>query len=1235
MYLQGRLASKIVAFLWMVILNMLPACDMVSSTSSDSQGGESNRESTVQVGVNLDGSTYSASVVNATSTLQISIADGSALSGTSLEIPPGTLSSATKITITEGAPLVNDENTSQVGKGVTAAGKAVIVSSSAFEDPLAPMPLTLSLGVALGLQAPTAEVGILYMAVLYGEKFQIILGIIPSEQVQRRGNSVQFGAPFFGSYQPVYLPAEANKEFRIIIDQDIISASGEVMIVDGGDKQPPVAGGEGKIELLALDHRSATIGFEIASDNFSETYNLSYLAYVSSTDRMSTLQEVEAAMPIGDFRRKITAITIPDLTYAQTYFVNIVVRDEMSNKAIYQRQSFTTPTPNFGPTIVSTQPSTENVLTHYRDTLNFSVNAKDLNQDTLTYQWQINGTTSNRFSANGSSAVFTPNLDFAGTNIVDVAISDGTNVVNHRWQVKVHAFNPGCDGLQPGHICTLVGPVDLGDQSEPAQDGSVVRMNPRYIALDTEGNPFISDSELKVVWFYNRSGSAVTRLGRNVPAGKLLIIAGSGASGVGTNGDDALNFALGGANGIAYDATRDALYVALESEHVVVRIGSDGTANTIFGRGDTINSIAWNHDDIVGTTSVCSFPNGLAVDSGTDTLYIACRGSYAIKRAQPASAAVGSVLSRIVIGGVNGSGLTVFESIEGTLGRAGTARTPAPRSVRLGRDGNLYFTQASNCRFRVANLGGSAATYFSSAVNVASQQTATLSGTGSCSMTLGAASYNAFMIGDAQDVEIAYDESSNIRGFFLSHGNYHRISFLNQSGSSMTFGDSIVGTHSAATIFGSGAYGYNGNSLSGRLTRLNFPLGLAVAGDSLMVGDNFNRRVRSLDLSADNGAVDTVVGSGKGIRGFSGDLPQAADAAEITSPYGIGIIGRELFFADQGNYRIRSVNLDSGLIRTAIGIGQGDGEDGGAFATYLRVVFGIAAAGETLFFTDDTGSTMLGSNRTCKIRAYNHSTESQSVFSALIPSTWVGDLAGNFAEGCAAWTPANENVAATDIGLRLPRYLSKAQDQLYFVATTDHCILRLSLTGAIETAIGLCGTQGDIVGNLGAGTARLRSPAGVSADPQYPQNLLIIDQSNVATGKLKYANFSGQDVTIMGVSVPTNEIKTIKSYSTYSLRLVAAFADQVCVGAGEFYVKANNHHGVVCSDRTTGVTSLIVNSNLTGVPIAGRPVDASQENTPAADARIYAPAALAFDEDGNLYISEFLSHLIRKVARWW
>ena len=106
---------------------------------------------------------------------------------------------------------------------------------------------------------------------------------------------------------------------------------------------------------------------------------------------------------------------------------------------------------------------------------------------------------------------------------------------------------------------------------------------------------------------------------------------------------------------------------------------------------------------------------------------------------------------------------------------------------------------------------------------------------------------------------------------------------------------------------------------------------------------------------APSGTVITIAGNG--VAGFSGDGGPALDAS-INYPYGsaIGPDGT-LYFADNGNYRIRAIDPATGIITTIAGNGNhgdDDSNDGPATEADLSGVVGIAVdrARNTLYFGD-------------------------------------------------------------------------------------------------------------------------------------------------------------------------------------------------------------------------------------------------------------------------------------------
>ncbi len=135
------------------------------------------------------------------------------------------------------------------------------------------------------------------------------------------------------------------------------------------------------------------------------------------------------------------------------------------------------------------------------------------------------------------------------------------------------------------------------------------------------------------------------------------------------------------------------------------------------------------------------------------------------------------------------------------------------------------------------------------------------------------------------------------------------------------------------TVAGTGEQGFGGDGGPALSAIFGFPKSanprpggaIAIDGRILYIADTENHRIRTVDL--DTGLINTVVGTG--VLGFSGD-GGLATAAQINYPMDIEVEGGVLYFADSDNNRIRAVDLATGIIDTVVGSGEvGDAGDGG------------------------------------------------------------------------------------------------------------------------------------------------------------------------------------------------------------------------------------------------------------------------------------------------------------------
>lgn len=168
-------------------------------------------------------------------------------------------------------------------------------------------------------------------------------------------------------------------------------------------------------------------------------------------------------------------------------------------------------------------------------------------------------------------------------------------------------------------------------------------------------------------------------------------------------------------------------------------------------------------------------------------------------------------------------------------------------------------------------------------------------------------------------------------------------------------------TQIITTVVGSGAQGFAGDDGPALQAQFNWAVGdnpepaggLAYRAGKLYIADTDNNRIRSVDLQTQ--IITTIAGTGQGAFGGDGG---PATAATLLHPRDVefGPEG-DLYVADTDNGRVRAINLTSGLIRTVAGtdtMGFDHTEGQLATATELSRPFGIDFDAEGNLYVSDT-----------------------------------------------------------------------------------------------------------------------------------------------------------------------------------------------------------------------------------------------------------------------------------------
>ena len=159
------------------------------------------------------------------------------------------------------------------------------------------------------------------------------------------------------------------------------------------------------------------------------------------------------------------------------------------------------------------------------------------------------------------------------------------------------------------------------------------------------------------------------------------------------------------------------------------------------------------------------------------------------------------------------------------------------------------------------------------------------------------------------------------------------------------------GAQCISTIAGNGIQGFSGDGGPAILAKLSFPTGIAIDASGNLYITGIDNRIRKISAA---GIITTIAGTG--VAGFSGDGGPAV-SAQIFNPYGIAIdASHNVYFSDFKNHRIRRINGSTGIITTIAGTGTGgfSGDGGAAISAKIDSASGLVfdAGGTNLYFGD-------------------------------------------------------------------------------------------------------------------------------------------------------------------------------------------------------------------------------------------------------------------------------------------
>jgi sugar lactone lactonase YvrE len=360
------------------------------------------------------------------------------------------------------------------------------------------------------------------------------------------------------------------------------------------------------------------------------------------------------------------------------------------------------------------------------------------------------------------------------------------------------------------------------------------------------------------------------------------------------------------------------------------------------------------------------------------------------------------------------------------------------------------------------------------------------------------------------------------------------------------------------------------------------PQAIAIdATGNLDIADGANHGVRQV---TPDGIIKTIAGGGQfRLAGDGG----ASVAAVLNQPHGLVIDSQQnLYIADTNSSRVREVTRD-GRIATIAGNSQaGFGGDGGpATAASLNVPSDLAMDVAGNLFIADTGNN--------RIRE-------------MTPGGIIATVAGT---GAASYTGDGGSASAATLSGPAGIVFDSAGN-LYIADSGNNVIRKVAPDGTISTfaGSGAAAYSGD---GGPASLASMKAPQGLALDTSG--NLYIVDGNSVVRRVDKNGTIS--TVAGDGLEYYSGDGGSARQAELYQPRAIAL--DR----ANNLYIADNMSDRVRRVDASGVITTISGNGN-TGF---------GGDGGPAADAVFDRPLGVAFDVQGNLYISDSGNGRIREI----
>lgn len=637
------------------------------------------------------------------------------------------------------------------------------------------------------------------------------------------------------------------------------------------------------------------------------------------------------------------------------------------------------------------------------------------------------------------------------------------------------------------------------------------------------------------------------------------------------DGGPAAQAQFGHIQGIAVDRWGN-LYLADTDSHRVRKVDFRGTIVTVAGTG----AAGFSGDGHPAVQAQLSLPYGVAVDRN-GVLYIADLGNNRVRRV-----GLDGNISTVAGSGLRGSALS------GTV--ASEAPLLTPRNVAVDSAGNVYFSEFEGHRVRMISPDGRLFT-------VAGTGVAGFRGDGGIAAAA-QLSYPAGLVFDAGGrLYIADSGNRRVRRvstsgqIFTVAGGTEATALLAPTALAIgpdgtlfvADGSPVVRAQSAwawTDFAGAGVPGFSGDGGPATAARLSNPRDLAASATALYIADG--SRVRLVDAA---GKIRTVAGDGY-LRAI-GDGGPAADAL-LYRPNSVALSAGALIIADTGTERVRRVG-PGGAITTLAGTGEAgySAEPATAASTSLNSPMGVAV--------DREGNVLVADANNHRIRRIGNDGHIETIAGTGAPGT------------------SPEGASPLLTALRGPRGIClDAAGVMYIVDTANHRVLRVAPGGPVRTAAG-SGAPGYGGDGGPARLARLRDPGACAVDAA--DRLYIADTGNHRVRRVR-ADGGLETVAGSGAGGFSGDGGNAMEAALFAPGGVAIDAQ------GNLFIADTGNH------RIRRVTPAGIIGTIAGTGYPGF----SGDDGPAAAAHLNAPAGLALDSSGVLYVADAVNNRVRRLT---